>query len=84
MANFKFIIQSPYKTIFDEEVNRVTVKTIEGEFSILSGFENFLTSTVRGKVQIEKEVDELLEINLLQGFLKVENSEVCLLADLED
>ena len=73
-------IITPTKVVLSEEVDEVTIPTIDGEISILPNHVNLLTKIAAGEMVIHKgNKTDLFAIT--GGFLEVLNSHVNVLAD---
>lgn len=76
MEKFKLLIMTPYKIVYNEEVAMITCKGIDGEFTILPDYKNFITSTMPHKISIKNQNGELVEFFASAGILKVDNGDV--------
>ena len=73
-------IITPTKVILSEEVDEVTVPTIEGEISILPNHVNLFTKVNPGEMIIRKgSKSDLFAVT--GGFLEITNNHINLLAD---
>ena len=73
-------IITPTKVVLSEEVDEVTIPTIDGEISILPNHVNLLTKIAAGEMVIRKGTKNDL-FAITGGFLEILNSHVNVLAD---
>ena len=73
-------IITPIKVVLSEEVDEITIPTIDGELSILPNHVNLLTKIAPGEMVIRKGMHADL-FAITGGFLEVLNSHVNVLAD---
>jgi len=73
-------IITPIKVVLSEEVDEVTIPTIDGEISILPNHVNLLTKIAPGEMVIRKGTHPYL-FAITGGFLEVLNNHVNVLAD---
>jgi F-type H+-transporting ATPase subunit epsilon len=73
-------IITPLKIVLSEEVDEITIPTIDGEISILPNHVNLLTKIAAGEMVIRKGGHADL-FAVTGGFLEVLNSHVNVLAD---
>ena len=73
-------IITPIKVVLSEEVDEVTIPTIDGEISILPNHVNLLTKIAPGEMVIRKGTHPDL-FAITGGFLEVLNNHVNVLAD---
>ena len=73
-------IITPTKVVLSEEVDEITIPTIEGEISILPNHVNLLTKITQGEMIIRKGTRADL-FAVTGGFLEILNNHVNLLAD---
>ena len=73
-------IITPLKVVLSEEVDEITIPTIDGELSILPNHVNLLTKIAPGEMVIRKGMHADL-FAITGGFLEVLNSHVNVLAD---
>lgn len=69
------IIMSPEKTLFDGDVERVTVPGSSGSFTILPQHAPILSSLNKGVVRIVT-TEETRQQEINGGFIEVKNNEV--------
>jgi F-type H+-transporting ATPase subunit epsilon len=73
-------IITPTKIVLSEEVDEVTIPTVDGEISILPNHVNLLTKIAAGEMIIRKGAKNDL-FAITGGFLEILNSHVNVLAD---
>ena len=73
-------IITPTKVVLSEEVDEVTIPTVDGEISILPNHVNLLTKIAAGEMVIRKGAKNDL-FAITGGFLEILNSHVNVLAD---
>lgn len=81
MDNFNLLVITPHKKIFQGEASKIDCKNSAGEFSILVNHENYITTTVPGKIVIVSGSNEKKEYFASGGVLEVKDGEVTLCAD---
>lgn len=73
-------IVTPVKIVYKNEVNQLTVPTVNGEITILPNHSPLLTKIAPGEARIKKgNTEELLAIT--GGFLELNNNKITILAD---
>jgi F-type H+-transporting ATPase subunit epsilon len=73
-------VLTPTKSLLNEEIDQVTVPTLEGEISILPNHVNLLTKLSSGEMIVRK-ANKNETFAVLGGFLEVSNNHVSVLAD---
>jgi F-type H+-transporting ATPase subunit epsilon len=73
-------IITPTRVVLSEEVDEVTIPTVDGEISILPNHVNLLTKIAAGEMVIRKGTKSDL-FAITGGFLEILNSHVNVLAD---
>lgn len=73
-------IVTPEKKIFDDEINSLTVRTTNGEITVLPQHVDLLTTVTPGEVTIRKDNKEQY-MAVTGGFLEVTKSGITILAD---
>lgn len=81
-SNFQLLILAPYNTIFNGKVKSLTIKTIEGEITILSSFQNFITTTIASTIKIITDKNEDIFFEIKDGVLKVQENKVFLCTEI--
>jgi F-type H+-transporting ATPase subunit epsilon len=72
-------IVTPEKSIFDGEIQELTVPTTTGEITILPGHINLLTQVSPGEMTIKDKKTQYMGIT--GGFLEMNNDTITILAD---
>ena len=73
-------IITPTKVVLKEEVDEITLPTLDGEISILPNHTNLFTKVVPGEMTIKKNNKSDL-FAITGGFLEITNNHVNILAD---
>jgi F-type H+-transporting ATPase subunit epsilon len=73
-------IITPIETVLSEEVDEITIPTIDGEISVLPNHVNLLTKIAPGEMIIRKGAKNDL-FAITGGFLEIANNHVNVLAD---
>lgn len=73
-------IITPVKIVLKEEVDEITIPTINGEISILPGHIDLFTKITPGEMIIRKN-NKIEPFAIMGGFLEVANNNVNVLAD---
>lgn len=81
MSNFKLLVSTPHKILFDGEAESIVCKNNNGEFAILANYENMITATAPTKVVIIDAQKKELEFFASGGIMEVINGEVTLCVD---
>lgn len=76
--NFQII--TPEKTVFKDEVDSVTIPTIDGQITILPGHIPLVSITNPGEI-ILKKGSEIKNIAIMRGFIENSQDNVRLMAD---
>ncbi|TDT70533.1 ATP synthase F1 subcomplex epsilon subunit [Hypnocyclicus thermotrophus] len=80
MATFNFKIITPLKIVLEKEVERVILRTIEGDMGILPNHAPFVAELAIGEMKI-KSTSEELKFFVAGGFLEIKDNNVVILAD---
>ena len=78
--NFLLEIITPEKVIYKDEINEVTVPTVNGEITILPNHMNLLTQVIPGELIIRKG-DNQQNLAITGGFLEVNNNKISITAE---
>lgn len=81
MDNFNLLVITPHKKIFEGEASKIACKNLAGEFSILANHENYITTTVPGKLIIVSGNNEEKDYFASGGVLEVKDGAVTLCVD---
>lgn len=80
MRSFRLMITSPDGYIFDDEIVRISVRGVEGDFAVMAGHIPFVTALQPCKCRILMPDDEY-KIGVIDGgMLSVHNGAVTLLS----
>ncbi|MFA4930365.1 MAG: ATP synthase F1 subunit epsilon [Patescibacteria group bacterium] len=80
MTKINFQIITPERTLFSEEVDAVTLKTTEGEITVLPGHIPIITTLAPGELRFIKDNEEVPMV-VLGGFAEITKTSVIVLAD---
>ncbi|MFA5934068.1 MAG: ATP synthase F1 subunit epsilon [Candidatus Paceibacterota bacterium] len=79
----KLKIVTPERIIFEEDVDQVTLPTIEGEITVLPGHVPLVSALKSGEI-IARKGDEVIPMAVVGGFIEVRSGEVAVLADFAE
>lgn len=79
-STFKLDIMTPYRKFFEDEVEMVVVKTIDGEVGVMKGHMPMVLAVDTGNIKILHN-GEWKEAVLTEGFMEITQSEVVILVD---
>lgn len=83
MAKLHLTIVTPEKSIFDDEVDMVTVPSSEGEIGILPNHVNLMAKLSPGELRI-KQAGKQIVMATGAGFLQVANNNLSIMTDLAE
>ena len=83
MAKLHLKIVTPEKSIFDDEVDMVTVPSSEGEIGILPNHVNLMAKLSPGELRI-KQAGKQIVMATGAGFLQVANNNLSIMTDLAE
>lgn len=81
--NLKLKIVTPERIVLEEEVEQVTLPTIEGEITVLPGHLPLITALTSGDI-VAKNKGEDIPMAVSGGFIDVRPDEVAVLADFAE
>jgi len=76
----KFKIVTPERTVYEEEVNQVTLPTEDGEITILPNHRSYIANLKPGELMARKEKEEIL-MSISGGFIEFNGNVLTVLAD---
>src|SRR3989344_8934666 len=79
----KLKIVTPEKILLEEEVEQVTLPTVEGEITVLPGHVPLISALKSGDI-VAKKGDEFVPMAVVGGFIEVKPDEVIILADFAE
>ena len=79
----KLKIITPERIVFEEDVDQVTLPTIEGEITILPGHIPLISALKSGDI-VAKKGDEFIPMAVVGGFAEINAGEVAVLADFAE
>lgn len=80
MNKLHFQIITPDKVAFSDEINQLTLPTIEGEITILPNHIPLVTAIKPGTITIKKE-NETHHMAVMGGFLEISDNKIRLMAE---
>ena len=76
----KFKIVTPERTVFEQEIEQVTLPVSDGEVTILPGHRSYIASLKAGEIMLKSKGAETL-IAVSSGFIEFNNNVLVVLAD---
>ena len=76
----KFKIVTPERTVFEQEIEQVTLPVSDGEVTILPGHRSYIASLKAGEIMLKSKGEETL-IAVSSGFIEFNNNVLVVLAD---
>jgi len=80
MQNINFKIATPERVVFKDDVDSITLPTMQGEITILANHIPLIGVLMPGEI-IVKKGDELISMSVSGGFIEVLSTKVVVLAD---
>jgi len=80
IVNIKFKIVTPERTVFEDNIDQVTLPTAMGEITILPNHRSYIANLVPGELMIKKDKEEIL-MSISGGFIEFNKNELVILAD---
>jgi len=80
MAKIKFKIVTPERTVYDSEIDQVTLPTQEGEITVLPEHIPLISVLAPGELMVKKG-DEEIAMAVSGGIIEVQKNEITILAD---
>jgi F-type H+-transporting ATPase subunit epsilon len=80
MQKIKFKIVTPEKTVFEDEIDQVTLPTQEGEITVLANHIPLISVLQAGELVVKKD-DEEIAMAVSGGMIEVRKNEITILAD---
>ncbi|MEO0225380.1 MAG: F0F1 ATP synthase subunit epsilon [candidate division WOR-3 bacterium] len=77
---FKLEIVTPERLIYSEEVDSVTIPTLQGEITVLAHHMPVVSIISPGEIKIKKE-SEIVYMAITGGFVQITSQKVTILAD---
>ncbi len=81
MSTLNCSIVTPEKKVFDGKINYISAPGKIGEFGVLPGHENFITTLDIGIINIENENNETEQLLVVGGYFEVSEDKVIVIAD---
>lgn len=79
-AKIKFKIVTPEKTVFEDEVDQVTLPVTDGQVTILPNHTSYIASLKAGEIFFKKNNEEI-EMATSGGFVEFDKNNLLFLAD---
>lgn len=76
----KFKIVTPEKTVFEDEIDQVTLPVTDGEVTILPNHRSYIASLKAGEITLKKEGKDTV-LATSGGFIEFDKNNLVLLAD---
>lgn len=81
MSTFNLKIVTPEGFSFNDDVNSVIVRAVDGDVCILAGHSDFVSPIESGRIKIKLTNGKTLDANCEGGFISVKNGAVKILTD---
>jgi F-type H+-transporting ATPase subunit epsilon len=79
-SKIKFKIVTPEKTVFEEEIDQITLPVTDGQVTILPNHTSYIASLKAGEICFKKGSEEI-EMATSGGFIEFDNNNLVVLAD---
>jgi F-type H+-transporting ATPase subunit epsilon len=76
----KFKIVTPERTVFEQEVDQITLPVVDGEVTIMPDHRSYIAALKAGEVMLKSEGKEILLV-VSSGFIEFNNNVLVVLAD---
>ena len=80
MQKIKFKIVTPEKTLFEQEIEQITLPVSDGQVTILPGHRSYIASLKPGEIMFKAD-DKETAMATSGGFIEFNNNELVVLAD---
>ncbi len=80
MSHIKFKIVTPERTVFEDEIDQITLPTAEGEITVLPEHIPLISMLVPGEL-VAKKGSEEIAMAVSGGMIEVQRNEITVLAD---
>ncbi|MFA5359083.1 MAG: F0F1 ATP synthase subunit epsilon [Patescibacteria group bacterium] len=80
MKKIKFEITTPERKVYSQEVDQVTIPTVQGEITVLPGHIPLVSAVLPGELRTVKDGEEAI-FAIAGGFIEVLPDKVTILAD---
>lgn len=84
MATFPAAIVTPERTVAEEEVQAVILRTVEGDATFMPGHMRLIGALVPGKVRFQREDGSERQVAVHGGFVQVDPQHVTILAPMAE
>ncbi len=79
----KFKVVTPERTVFQDEIDQVTLPTTDGEVTVLPNHMPYITVLGSGEISLKKEGQESI-LAVSGGFVELNKNEMVVLADMAE
>jgi F-type H+-transporting ATPase subunit epsilon len=79
----KFKIVTPEKTVYEDEIDQITLPVTDGEVTILPNHTSYIASLKAGEISFKKGKEEI-EMATSGGFIEFDKNNLVVLADAAD
>jgi F-type H+-transporting ATPase subunit epsilon len=79
-SQIKFKIVTPEKTVYEAEIDQVTLPVVDGEVTILPGHRSYIAALKAGEIRFKIKGEES-ELATSGGFIEFANNKLTVLAD---
>jgi len=83
MSKIHFKIVTPEKTVFEEEIDQITLPVTDGQVTILPNHRSYIASLKAGEIYF-KRGNEKIEMATSGGFIEFDKNNLVVLADTAD
>lgn len=80
MLKIKFKIVTPERTVFEDQIDQVTLPVTDGEVTILPNHRSYIASLKPGEIRLKKDGEEII-MATSGGFLELDKNQLVVLAD---
>jgi len=80
MNKIHFKIITPEKTVYESEIDQITLKVMDGEVTILPNHRSYVATLKAGEIILKKEGKEI-SLSTAGGFLEFDKNKLVILAD---
>ena len=80
MQKIKFKIITPERTVYENEVDQVTLPVTDGEVTILPNHRSYIASLKAGEIMLQSDKEEI-HLAVSGGFVELDQNNLIVLAD---
>ena len=81
MADLHFELVTPEKLVRSEDVHKVVVPGVEGEFGVMAGHAPFMTTLRDGEIKVYKSAGNFETVKVSGGFAEIGDKGLTVLAE---